>query len=192
MLSPGEISILASLSDGPKRFGALKRETGLTPRWLSKKLESFIKENKVVRHANVKEGLVEYELTPEEHRKLDPMFRAIAGVEKKSAMLQAEMEPKDPVEQVLTKIFLTPALLFLPAVLADYYGEEEIYEFLKKRSSRILEDAFDSVLKISRHTIDEFFQTQHSLDLRKLTYAEALKKIPAFSDHFFERAPLFS
>lgn len=173
-----EIRIIYALSDGPKRFGQLKSETGLTARWLSKLLQRLHEKRQVTRSPQARD---EYGLTEEARRKLEPTLRLLRRAERKREFVESDPtaypDGHRSMSDALMRIIASSGVYFQPALLAFYYREKLLYKYFKEQAARNVEDAYESMTKLSPDSIRALFMEQN-LDIRNLTFEQCMKRLP--------------
>jgi DNA-binding HxlR family transcriptional regulator len=185
-LSAGEMAIVQALVSGKKRWSDLKRETGLTPRWLSVSLNN-LEERKVVQRISENSGTlprsVHYQLQEDFRREHEPMLKLLGTLRSR---IESRHRDLRSIEGLMNAAMFGPPLYMFCALVATYYRQDELFRFLRSQALRHLDKVIDSGRLIRSTSVRAHFKGEYGMDLMSMTFEQFARQTKPILDSLEE------
>jgi DNA-binding HxlR family transcriptional regulator len=181
-LSPGEMAIVEALVSGKKKWSDLKKETRLTPRWLSVSLNN-LEEGEVVRRISEDSGKlsrsVYYELQEDFRREHEPTLKLLATLRSRIEWRHHDLRS---IEGLMNAAMFGPPLYMFCALVATYYRQDELFRFLKSQATRHLDKVIESGCLLSSTLVHAHFKAEYGIDLTRMTFEQFARQTKPILD----------
>jgi DNA-binding HxlR family transcriptional regulator len=186
MLSPGEMAIVEALVSGRKKWSDLKKETRLTPRWLSLSLNN-LEEREVVRRISEDSGKVSrsvyYELLEDFRREHEPTLRLLATMRSR---IERQHQDLRSIEGLMNAAMFGPPLYMFCALVATYYRQDELFRFLKSQAIKHLDKVIESGRLLDPTSVQAHFKAEYGIDLTRMTFGQFARQMKPILDSLEE------
>jgi DNA-binding HxlR family transcriptional regulator len=185
-LSPGEMAIVEALVSGKKKWSDLKKETRLTPRWLSLSLNN-LEEGEIVRRISEDSGelsrSVYYELQEDFRREHEPTLRLLATLRSR---IERRHQDLRSIEGLMNAAMFGPPLYMFCALVATYYRQDELFRFLKSQATRHLDKVIESGRLLDSTSVQVHFEAEYGIDLTRMTFGQFARQTKPILDSLEE------